>query len=125
MKGSIHQYQACLTVFFLRDDNPAIGIEFVVDTGFEGAMTLPMEAIRALGLPFIMELDINLADDSSTRVAVHRGQIRWHDEDVAVAVLATGKRPLLGTALLKGSHLGIDFQPEGNVEIISLGEKLG
>jgi predicted aspartyl protease len=28
-------------------------IEFVVDTGFEGALSLPIDAITALGLPFL------------------------------------------------------------------------
>ena len=63
MRGSIEQHQACLTVFFVREGLPAIGIESVIDTGFEGAMTLPVDAIRALGLLFLMELDVNLADE--------------------------------------------------------------
>jgi hypothetical protein len=34
-----------------------------------------------------------------------------------VAVLAIGRRPLLGTALLSGKHLGIDFEDSGIVTI--------
>ena len=39
-------------------------IDFVVDTGFTGFLTLPPPAIAALGLSFLENIPANLADDS-------------------------------------------------------------
>jgi hypothetical protein len=48
---------------------------------------------------------------------VHAALILWHEKEMRVRVLATGRRPLLGTALLSGSYLGVDFRHEGEVII--------
>ncbi len=115
--GNVHGRQALVNVTFDVPAGPDIQIEFVVDTGFEGALTLPVAAISALGLPFYQELFANLADDSSIRVDVFRATILWDGTRRDVAVLATGKRPLLGTALLDGHHLDVDFWNGGAVQI--------
>jgi clan AA aspartic protease len=92
-------------------------IECVVDTGFEGALALPPGAVSAMGLPFLIEIDANLADNSSRKVDVHRATIAWNGVGLPVAVLAMGRRPLLGTALLDGHTLKIDFVDNGEVSI--------
>jgi len=38
--------------------------------GFEGALTLPPPAVRALGLPYLTQLTANLADNSVIRTDV-------------------------------------------------------
>lgn len=65
-KGTVNGYQARVNVAFLFIDKPEISIEFVVDTGFEGAM---------------------------------------------------GRRPLLGTLLLRARNLNIDFVDGGLVRV--------
>ena len=92
-------------------------LEFVIDTGFVGALTLPPAAIAAINLPFVYEFNTNLADDSSFRSEAHRGIILWHGQAIGVLVLSMGKRPLLGTALLKDYELNAQFKPNGLVAI--------
>jgi clan AA aspartic protease len=99
---------------------PDVTLECVVDTGFEGALTLPKAAVEALALPYVTELSANLADGTDVRTDVHLATIRWHDTDVEVPVLALGQRPLLGTLLLDGSHLSIAFIDGGEVSVIPL-----
>jgi predicted aspartyl protease len=50
---------------------------------------------------------------------VHRATIDWDGAVLDVAVLALGDRPLLGTALLDGYHLSVDFVAGGDVRIQS------
>jgi len=92
-------------------------MEFVIDTGFEGALTMPPEAVAALGLPFYQEMIANLADNSNIRVDVFRASILWNEEMQSVAVLATGNRPLLGTSLLVGYEVNIPFADGRTVTI--------
>ena len=120
IQGSAAALQARIGVIFRIAGQPDIEIECVVDTGFEGALTLPPAAIAALRLPYLTDLAANLADDSSIRTAVYVATIVWNGAEASVAVLAMGRRPLIGTALLEGQHLGIDFADGGAVTIDDL-----
>lgn len=117
MRGNVSKYQARLTVPIWLTGRPNLGIEFVVDTGFAGELTLPVAAVAMLGLPFLTELTANLADDSGVPVKVHIATILWHGEEREVGVLAMGKRPLLGTALLAECDLTVEFTDSGSVVI--------
>ena len=44
---------------------------------------------------------------------MYAATILWNEEEREVAVLATGKRPLLGTLLLDGCELSIRFEEGG------------
>ena len=96
---------------------PDLQIECVIDTGFEGALTLPHAAVAALDLPYLTELAANLADDSDIHVDVHVATILWNGREREIAVLALGQRPLVGTALLAEHHLAVDFADGGAVLI--------
>jgi clan AA aspartic protease len=112
--------QARVDVILRSVGQPDLRIECVIDTGFEGALPLPPAAVAALGLPYLTELTANLADDNGIRVDVHVATILWNGREREVAVLASGQRPLVGTALVAGHHLEIDFVENGVVLIDAL-----
>ena len=120
VKGSIVGLQARVGVVFRLQGHPSMELEFVVDTGFEGALTLPPAAVAALELPYFQEIYANLANDMEIKTNVHIATIEWHGTEIEVAVLAMGRRALLGTALLEGHHLGVDFADRGLVSIDEL-----
>ena len=120
IQGNVIDFQARVEVTFRLTNLPDVTIEFVVDTGFEGALTLPIAAVESLGLPLVEEIGANLADDSVTMVNFHAATILWDGELLGVAVLAMGKRPLLGTSLLKNKHLGVDFVESGRLTLSAL-----
>ncbi|UBF29579.1 clan AA aspartic protease [Kovacikia minuta CCNUW1] len=96
---------------------PDVAIECVVDTGFEGALTLPPNLVATLGLPYFTRMSANLADDTNIMTQVYLATILWCGVERDVAVLALGRRPLIGTALLEDYHLSIDFYEGGSVVI--------
>jgi clan AA aspartic protease len=120
IRGHVEGLQAKVNVPFRVEAGRVVEIEFVVDTGFAGALTLPREAITALGLPFFVEMDAKLANDLEVKADVYIAVVAWGGRDLDVAVLAMGQRPLLGTALLKDHHLGVDFADSGLVSIDGL-----
>lgn len=73
-----------------------------------------------MGFPFIYDLPANLADNSEVFLPVHEAVILWDGEDREVRVIATGRRPLLGTALLDEQELVIQFTEGGLVTIQQL-----
>jgi predicted aspartyl protease len=65
-------------------------------------------------------MPVNLADNSEVLVAVHEAIILWDGEEREVRVCATGRRPLIGTALLDEQELVIQFTEGGLVTIDEL-----
>ena len=118
IQGNVVGLQAQIGVLFcLPDRSQILEIKCVVDTGFEGFLTLPPAAVAQLQLSYLINLNANLADNSSVQTDVHLATILWNGVEKNVAVLAMGCRPLIGTALLQNYHLGIDFRDGGTVMI--------
>lgn len=115
--GSVINLEARIKVTFRLQGRPDVEIEFVIDTGFAGALTLPRSAVASLGLPYLQEMIANLADDNGVKTDVHIGTIIWHGKVLQTAVLAMGSRPLLGTALIAGNTLSAQFIDNGLVAI--------
>lgn len=115
MTGRVENLHALLPVVFHLPNQSEITLEFVVDTGFTDALTLPLEAVVALRLPFDYNMSVNLAHDTDAVVPVHRATIIWQGSERTVRVFATGRRPLLGTALLGDCELTAQFRESGLV----------
>jgi len=115
--GRVERLQALVGTVIRVPGKADLEIEFVVDTGFEGGLTLPAAAITALGLPYLQDLDATLADDSKVRVDLHIATIVLQGNVLDVPVLAMGKRPLLGAALLAGKELVVQFVDNGLVTV--------
>jgi clan AA aspartic protease len=118
--GQVSQLHALLPVEFRAAGGPAVTIEFVVDTGFTGALALPAAAVAALGLPYALHMPATLADDSETHLPVHEATIVWDGHEAKAAVIAAGRRPLLGTALLDGATFTAQFVEGGLVSVVRI-----
>ena len=115
IRGTVVGLQARLNVLVRSEGRPDEEIEFVVDTGFEGFLTLPPNVVAELDLPYLARIQANLADNSGVATNAHAIRIVWEGVEREVVVLAMGRRPLIGTALLEESHLSIDFCEGGTV----------
>jgi clan AA aspartic protease len=120
MIGRVQSLHALLPVTFRLPGQPDLTIDFVVDTGFTGLLTLPPAAVAAMGLPLIHREPVSLADGSTVEVAVHAADIVWNGVVHEVRVLATGGRPLLGTSLLDGREFVAQFTEGGLVTVEDL-----
>lgn len=115
--GSVVGLQARIGVLLRSPERSEIEIECVVDTGFEGFLTLPSSFVADLGLPYLININANLANNANVETDVYLATIIWNGVERNVAVLAMGRRPLLGTALLEDYHLSVDFCEGGTVLI--------
>jgi clan AA aspartic protease len=118
--GKFVDRRAILPVKFYLSADPELAIDFVVDTGFNDYLTLPLQAVSAMNLDFYTTGSMRLADGSSLPMSIYFAEIDWDDRQLSVPVIATGTKPLLGTALLEGFRLTIDFNPDGLVELENL-----
>jgi len=120
MHGAIQRRQATLPITFRLPGQPDLSLEFVLDTGFTNYLTLPMAAVTAMRLPFLRETGASLADGSSVTIDMHTATILWDGEERQVSVLATGCRPLLGTALLNDHDLYVRFREGGPLTVTAI-----
>jgi clan AA aspartic protease len=115
--GRVEAHHPLLNITFRLPGQPDLEIECVIDTGFVGYLTLPLAAVSAMNLPFIRRMPANLADDSTIMVEVYVATIVWNGGAREEEVLATGRRPLVGTLLLNGSELNVQFVEGGLLSI--------
>ncbi len=111
--GRVENRQALIPITYRLPGQPDLVIEHVVDTGFTGQLTLPAPAVTKMGLPFAHSRGVKLANDSSEEVPFHRATIVWEGQESVVEVIATGTRPLFGTALMDRKELVIQFDNNG------------
>ena len=120
ISGIVTDRQATIRLTFLLSNDLRVPIEFVIDTGFTGELCLPQEAVSLMGLTFRHDTSANLADNSEVLLALHEATVIWDGAEREVLVIATGRRPLLGTALLDDRELVIQFIDGGLVTIDEL-----
>ena len=94
-----------------------INIEFVLNTGFEGELSIPSTLISDLNTNFVTNRDILLADGSVRLTPLYEILLDWNDDIRSTEIIVLEGRPLLGTLLLEGSHLQIDMNNGGEVVI--------
>ncbi len=117
MSGLVVDRRPTVPVTFRLPERGDLQLHCVVDTGFSGAVTLPFAAIEAMGLAYLEDVRVNLANDTYTDLPVYSATIVWNSLERRVRVLASGRLPLLGVTLLFDNLLGIDFIDQGLVTI--------
>lgn len=106
-----------LPLTVLGSSGGGVEIEAVIDTGFDGELTLPMALIQRLAYPFAGNSGGMLADGSEVQFDYHDGRVIWHGLHRAVVAIVAESQPLIGMALLRGSRLQVDAEPDGKVVV--------
>ncbi|MBW4619674.1 MAG: clan AA aspartic protease [Cyanosarcina radialis HA8281-LM2] len=120
IEGRLIDSKATVPVIFRLPDRPDFSLNFVIDTGFNGYLTLPPQAVNAMNLPPSADTPATLADGSQVLLSIHLATIIWDNVEKLVPILASGNKPLLGTAMMKGYHLEIDFEDKGLVSLAKI-----
>ena len=96
---------------------PRQEVEAWVDTAFNGGLALPRALADGLGLPQEASTDAVLADGRTVTVEMFGCYFDWFGGTYHTQVVAgDAAHPLLGTQLLSGRRLTIDYAA-GTVEL--------
>ena len=95
-------------------------IDTVIDTGFDGFLSLPSETIVRLGLPWTISNIATLADGSETLFDFYTGTVIWDGQYRTIDIAESETEPLLGMAMLYGYRLQVDTVEGGIVKIEAL-----
>lgn len=96
-------------------------IEAVIDTGFDGYLTLPERVITALNMPYLGTTRVIVADNRLLEMELFEATVLWDNQLKEVIVISAPGEALIGMSLLEGYRLSIDVRIGGSViiEIIS------
>ena len=110
-------HEAIIQVPIQAVDTQEQQVEFILDTGFSGSLTLPQSIITALGLPFRSRGSAILADGSKAEFDIYAATVIWDGEQRRVLVEAADTDPLVGMGLLYGFNINIQAIDGGSVKI--------
>jgi predicted aspartyl protease len=92
-------------------------VEVILDSGFDGALTLPPPLIATLGLTWRSRSSAILANGAVEQFDVYTATVIWDGTPRRILVQAIDTPPLLGMALLVNHDLRVRVQAGGAVEI--------
>ena len=82
--------------------------DFIIDTGFDGALVLPRHIVESLGLTIVGSEEVKLAQ-GKTDMESALAKVIWLGKERDAEVLITEDESLIGTELLRGTCLTIDY----------------
>ena len=112
--------RASVEITLLGSQGYTLSLTATLDTGFEGYITLPPEAISTLGLAPLTPSTYQLANGQSVQFNTYLATVSWHGRPRLVLALEANGIPLLGTSLLWGSRVTLEMQEGGPVIIDEL-----
>lgn len=94
-----------------------LSVEFLVDTGFTGYLTLTPTNVRDLELPYTRNRRVRLANGSTRSLAMRVARVDWDGQMRSVPVFESESQPLLGMAMLWGKRITIDAWAGGEITV--------
>jgi clan AA aspartic protease len=112
--------EAMLTVVVGSSNRQLQAIDAVIDTGFNGFLSLPSTIVTTLNLPWSGSDIVTLGDGSETSLDLYTAVIIWDGAYQEIDIAESETEPLLGTSLLYGYRLQVDNVEGGIVKIEAL-----
>ena len=113
----IQETQAVVRLTVRGPEGQESAVDAVIDTGFDGSVTLPSGSIQTLGLTWRGRGRALLADGSQSIFDTYEGIVIWDDEVRRIQVDEADIDPLVGMILMKGYELRIQVVPGGSVTL--------
>ena len=92
-------------------------MEAILDTGFNGSLTLPLAMIAGLGLRWRTRGLVTLANCTEDYCDIYVATVIWDGRPRNILVEAADTYPLVGMALLYGHDLHVQVVEGGRVVI--------
>lgn len=118
--GRVTNLEAIIAIDVAGPTQPPREVEAVIDTGYNGYITLPSDVVSALGLQFAGHRGATLADGSVTILSAYLATVVWHGRKQDVLVSQTAGTPLVGMSMLRGSRVAMDVTGGGALTIDEL-----
>jgi len=115
-------YEAVIRLFVQGPAELAHEVDAIIDTGFNGFLTLPPALVTALGLMRRSRGRALLANGSEELFDIYGVTVLWDGQQRYVEADAVDTTPLVGMSLLDGYDLHIQVADGGQVVIQASGQ---
>jgi len=92
-------------------------VDAVIDTGFNGFLTLPRTMVQTLQLPLAGNRRVTLGDGSMVVLDLYLATVLWDTQPREVLVLTAEGGSLMGMAMLYGHRVILHVVDNGDVLI--------
>lgn len=120
MQGRVNQRCEAVISVAVRGGGKIKSVDAVIDTGFNGFLSLPIVVIAELSLPWNYRDRATLGDGSATLFDIYNAEVIWNGQYREIEINAAETEPLLGMRMLKGYRLQVDVIEDGLVAIEAL-----
>ncbi|MGB0562093.1 MAG: clan AA aspartic protease, partial [Spirulinaceae cyanobacterium] len=108
MQGRVNQRCEAVISIAVRGGDKIKAVDAVIDTGFNGFLSLPIAIIMELDLTWNYRDRATLGDGSEALFDVYGAEMIWNGQYREIEINAAETEPLLGMRMLKGYRLQID-----------------
>lgn len=121
IRGTVNASREAVVPLRMRGSGGSeLDVEATIDTGYNGFLTLPPDVVMALNLTNPSEIEVVLGDGTVRHSNTYDAEIEWDGVWRAVLVTEVDTDPLLGTKLLAGHELFVEFVPGGVVDVTAI-----
>lgn len=92
----------------------------VIDTGFDGWLSLPPDIINELGLNWKRRGRALLSDGSESIFDIYEATVLWDEQLLTIPIDEADSDPLVGMSLMEGYELNIEVINGGIVRLVKL-----
>ena len=112
--------EAIIELEVLGPEQRMESVEAVIDTGFNGDLTLPIDLVNSLELQPAGNRIATLGDGNTVILKVFLAKVMWHDQEREVLALQAEGGSLVGMSLLYGNRVEFTVLVGGDVTISPL-----
>ena len=114
------RYELTLSLVVCSTNKQREFVNTVIDTGFDGFLSLPSDIIARLGLSWRTSNVATLGDGSKTLFDFYTGTVIWDGQYRMIDIAESETEPLLGLAMLRGYRLQAENVRGGIVKVEAL-----
>ena len=112
--------EAVIELEIIGSNQKRENVETVIDTGFNGYLTLSSDLINYLKLQLAGSRHVTLGDGNVVVLDMYLAKVLWHGQEREVLILEAEGGPLVGMSLLYGSRVILEVVDNGDVTIAPL-----
>ncbi len=115
------EFEPIIPLSIRRSDGKIFTQDAIVDTGFNGWLSLPPDLITQLNLIWKRRGRAILGDGSECVFDVYEAVVLWDGTPLAIPVDEADSEPLVGMSLMEGYRLTIQVFEGGQLELRKVG----
>ncbi len=110
-------FEAIISLSICDAEGKIYAQDAIVDTGFNGWLSLPPDLIDRLNLKWKRRGRAILGDGSECVFNVYEAVVVWDSDYLTIPIDESDSEPLVGMSLMEGYQLTVQVFEEGSVEI--------